>query len=153
EKDVLLESFLLHFRNLRALLCPRAPVKDDDIVGTDFLREDQSRDIGDWNVLGLDKERLDKMLAHLTYSRQEYIEEAKDRWPVPRMLRLMLEQIQTFLNMLSSNERAWFPDAEWIASKVSLATYRDERTGRTFSTTSPSVLTTTTLRPLPKDRS
>ncbi len=47
ETNEALESFLLHFRNLRAFLCPSLQMtKADDILASDFLREPKPRDIG-----------------------------------------------------------------------------------------------------------
>jgi hypothetical protein len=70
-KNMALECFLLHFRNLRAFLCPLLQkVYDDDILASDLLGESAARDIGDAAILSEDKERLDKMLAHLSYTRR-----------------------------------------------------------------------------------
>jgi hypothetical protein len=69
-KHMALESFLLHFRNLRAFLCPTTqPTHDDDIIGSDFLKSPQPQDYGNWAKLGIDKKRLDQMLSHLSYNR------------------------------------------------------------------------------------
>lgn len=68
DKNIALESFLLHYRNLRAFLCPSLQsVGDDDILATDFLGCTSATNVGDTNKLGTDKKRLDKMLAHLSY--------------------------------------------------------------------------------------
>src|ERR1039457_6696836 len=47
EADIFLESFLLHFRNLRDFLCPgsRASKKPDNIIASDFLGEDEPRSL------------------------------------------------------------------------------------------------------------
>src|ERR1044071_3416831 len=58
-KDMALESFLLHFRNLRAFLCPPSSVREDDVIASDFKKEQQARSLGDWSRLGLEKDRLD----------------------------------------------------------------------------------------------
>jgi len=74
--DIALESFLLHFRNLRAFLCPtKQRLGDDDVIASDFLNERKGRDLGDWTFLQEHKGKLDKMLAHITYARAVYIYE------------------------------------------------------------------------------
>src|SRR6516162_7282838 len=66
EKNMALESFLLHFRNLRAFLCPSLQrCTDDDVLASDFLGKYDGADVGDPNNVNVAKERLDKMLAHL----------------------------------------------------------------------------------------
>jgi hypothetical protein len=51
DKNMALESFLTHYRNLRAFLCPSLQVYgDEDIIASDFLKETPARDIGDSNV-------------------------------------------------------------------------------------------------------
>jgi hypothetical protein len=55
-----LEAFLMHYRNLRAFLCPNLQrVAEDDIIASDFLKEPAARDIVDASKFKLDKERLD----------------------------------------------------------------------------------------------
>src|ERR1019366_5464716 len=73
DKNSALECFLLHFRNLRAFLWPSLqPFSDDDIIASDLLGELKARDVGDSAILSKHKNRLNKMLAHLTYSRKGY---------------------------------------------------------------------------------
>jgi hypothetical protein len=124
EKNVALESFLLHFRNLRAFLCPllqtdpqKEPprVKPDDVIASDFLRESTARNVVSPDPFLADKERIDKMLAHISYQRTRYITTGQDGWAVAKMLELMLEQFEVFLKPLPATERSWFPAAEWLA--------------------------------------
>jgi hypothetical protein len=61
EKNMALESFLLHFRNVRAFLCPSLQrLTDDDVLASDFLGMYDGSDVGDRDKLKVDKERLDK---------------------------------------------------------------------------------------------
>jgi hypothetical protein len=96
-----IESFLLHFRNLRAFLCPSLQVfSGDDILASDLLGESEARDVGDPIVLARHKKRLDKMLAHLSYSRKTYVEAQDYGWPTAEMeLELLdqLDQMEAFL--------------------------------------------------------
>jgi hypothetical protein len=56
--DVFLECFLLHYRNLRAFLCPSLQIVfDTDVLAWDFLLDKQEPlDQGDPVALGRDKE-------------------------------------------------------------------------------------------------
>jgi hypothetical protein len=122
-KDMALESFLVHFRNLRAFLCPNTQkfVDDDDVIASDLLKEQQPRDLADAKSLSVDQPRMNKMLAHISYKRDEFIATGNDGWEVATMLLLMLGQLESFFAMLSPTERAWFPTPEWIAESKSMA--------------------------------
>lgn len=114
QKNMALESFLLHFRNLRAFLCPGLQgvvAKPDDILASDFLREPEQRDIGNADKLAPpgEKDRLDRMLAHLTYHRDQYIEAGQDDWPSAQMAADALAEFDTFLACLKPEMASWFP--------------------------------------------
>jgi hypothetical protein len=110
EKNMALESFLLHFRNLRAFLCPslQGEPKPDDILASDFLREREPRDIGRAANLATDKKRLDKMLAHLSYERDRYIAAGQHRWLAVRMASDALTEFDAFLAILEPEMASWF---------------------------------------------
>lgn len=113
EKNMALESFLLHFRNLRAFLCPSLQrCTADDVLASDFLGKGDGTDVGDRHKLNAGKERLDKMLAHVSYSRLDYIEAGDHWWDSSAMLILILTELQKFLVRLPEQHRAWFPPAE-----------------------------------------
>src|SRR4051794_22806260 len=80
-KNMALDSFLLHYRNLRAFLCPSLQgvrPRADDVVGSDYLGNAESANVADAQKLADDKDRLDQMLAHLSYKRRkEYIATGK----------------------------------------------------------------------------
>lgn len=108
QSNMALESFLLHFRNLRDFLCPSQTPKEDDIIATDFL-DKQVRDIGDRTKLSQDKQRLNGMLTHLTYRRNEYIAEGAHTWKVGGMRAAMLEEMGRFMLLLPAERTEWFP--------------------------------------------
>jgi len=110
DKNMALETFLLHYRNLRAFLCPNLQrVAEDDIIASDFLKETSARDIADASKFKLDKERLDGMLSHLTYRRVDYIAAGNNFWSVSDMLRTMLLELQAFIGTLPPAMASWFP--------------------------------------------
>ncbi len=107
EKDVFLEAFLLHYRNLRAFLCPSLQmVGDDDVLASDFLGENAQRDHADASVLGREKVRINKLLAHISYARRRYW------WQVQQMRGEMLEALAGFINSLSAKQQAWFLNSQ-----------------------------------------
>jgi hypothetical protein len=117
EKNMALESFLLHVRNLRAFLYPSLqPVGNDDVVASDFLGERWARDIGDDpGVLASDKQRLNRMLAHLSYSREEFIAAGDHGWEVAQMAVAILQQMDAFLAKLSERAASWFPSRRFLS--------------------------------------
>ena len=74
DANMALESFLLHFRNLRTFLCPSTQklTSPDDVIASDFTTGDGS-EAGDATSFVLEKQRIDKMLAHVSYTRGTYI--------------------------------------------------------------------------------
>jgi hypothetical protein len=113
ENHMALESFLLHFRNLRAFLCPSIQRQsDDDVLASDYLGMLDASDIGDLQKLSADKERLDKMLAHVSYSRADYIEAGNYRWDTSSMLLLIVSELKDFFARLPALQRDWFACAD-----------------------------------------
>jgi hypothetical protein len=122
-KNMALEAFLLHYRNLRAFLCPTLQrVADDDIIASDFLKEATARDLADATKLALDKERLDGMLSHLTYRRIGYIAGGNHMWRVYEMCRTMLFELQSFIGMLPPPMVPWFPNVSFLIQRASRTT-------------------------------
>lgn len=117
EENVMLEAFLLHYRNLRAFLCPSLQrVSVDDILASDFLKRIDPIDIGDCHSLeGNNKVRLDRMLAHLSYRRGEFISSGQRGWHVQAMLADMLHEFNKFVKLLPLSLAVWFPPSEWLA--------------------------------------
>ena len=119
EKNMALESFLLHFRNLRAFLYPSLQsVLDDDVVASDFLGEQKAEDVGDDpGTLASHKERLDRMVAHLSYLREEYIVAGDGGWNVAQMAIAILDQMDSFLARLPGHTIPWFPSRSDLAER------------------------------------
>ena len=133
-KNMALECFLLHFRNLRAFLCPSLQkVSGDDILASDLLRELKARDVGDVVVLSKDKERLDKMLAHLSYTRRGFIEAQNYGWHTADMELALISQLEVFLGLLTPPMRVWFMPTEEIV-KAKRAAEDDQRAAKHFVT-------------------
>jgi hypothetical protein len=122
DENMAFECFLLHFRNLRGFLCPTLQrTYDDDICASAFLGKSEGIDVVDKKNLERDRERLNKMLAHLSYAREPFIEARMHAWPVARMSIEILEQLEVFLGLLSPEMRSWFPSNEQISNRKSQA--------------------------------
>lgn len=110
-KNLALEAFLLHYRNLRSFLCPSLqPIKDDDVIASDFVDCARAEDIGNTDVLKADLQKINKLLAHLSYSRVEYKEAGDKSWDPDRMVAGIQSSFQVFIDRLPPQRRAWFPD-------------------------------------------
>lgn len=119
ETCMALESFLLHFRNLRAFLCPSLQrTTHDDVTAADFLDRGHLEDVTEPGPLERDKVRLDKMLAHLSYSRPDFIAEGVHAWNVPSMSIEILNALEAFLRELSPERGPWFLPVEEIEGQL-----------------------------------
>jgi hypothetical protein len=110
DRNMALECFLLHFRNLRAFLCPSLhPPRAADIVASD-LHTPTAKDLGNPQALdAANKDLLDQMLAHLTYLRSDHIAVGGGGWNTGVMLLAMSEQLKTFFASLPEHMADWFP--------------------------------------------
>jgi hypothetical protein len=87
--------------------------------------------VGDTAKLGVDKTRLDKMLAHVTYSRSSYVEASDYSWNIPGMLIVMFDELQKFLALFPPEQLAWFPSTEALRKRQSEAQAQvDEMSGK-----------------------
>lgn len=125
DRNMALESFLLHFRNLRAFLCPSLQtVSSDDILASDYLNRTDPEDIGDpQRFHAAEKARLDKMLAHLSYTRAKYISSDDHFWPGALMTKSIIEEFIKFVPLLPDARKGWFP------SLATLAQYKAQAVG------------------------
>lgn len=105
-KRALLESFLIHFRNLWDFMCKHSS-NPDDVLAIDFLRsEDKLLDLRE-HVPGRLKElhdRAHKMVAHLTYTRST-LEEIKKSWPVSEIANDIVGALRRFESMRPAADR------------------------------------------------
>lgn len=105
EKSLFMEDFLLHARILREFFV--GSPKKDDIIAAHFL-DDPSK----WESsrgsrckqLMADKERLDKKLAHLTYSRLTLDE----KWDFEVIRGEIVDAMTAFLGLLPTDRVQWF---------------------------------------------
>jgi hypothetical protein len=83
ERNACLESFLIHARNLRDFFYPKSR-NQDDVLTSDFIPgwEDKAGKMGAY--LDANRERINKEIAHLTYTRNKETEESK-KWDITKM--------------------------------------------------------------------
>ncbi len=108
-QNMALESFLVHVRNLREFLYD-AGTNPDDVVAGDFFPGP-----GQWEairppmpkVIEDNRERLNKALAHISYSRLKYKGPAK-KWPSQHIASELIAVVRVFLRNLPQGRSAWF---------------------------------------------
>lgn len=113
-QNALLESFLIHYRNLRDFFYPELCLGDrrDAASARDFVTNlaRWRRRKGDWqDATGDERQRLNRQIAHLSWSRLKY---SPRTWPTIRMTRRMAHLIRMFLEELPSTREPWFDEAE-----------------------------------------
>lgn len=97
--NAVLESFLLHFRQLYDFLYGRVPPKHaDDVMAAHYVGPAWSAK-PEQRLTELDG-RADQQLAHLTYKRQLLKEQL---WDVPYILEQVLGALQRFRDSVASN--------------------------------------------------
>ena len=118
DRNMALESFLLHFRNLRAFLCPSLQnISNDDILASDYLDKVDPQDVGiPRRFHATEKARLDKMLAHISYARRTYIAAGDHFWPGALMTKTIIEELTKFVELLPPGRQGWFPSAATLGS-------------------------------------
>jgi hypothetical protein len=69
------------------------------------------------------QQRLDRMLAHISYSRTDYIEGGDYGWDTSEMLIVVTGELQEFVHRLSDEQRSWLPATEQLEEAKSRAQY------------------------------
>lgn len=110
EGSALLESFLLHVRNLRDFLFRDSSNHKDDVLAVDYfiLQEDWRKirpPMGKY-LNGL-RERINKALAHISYTRLDY--RMDKLWNVEQIKNDLTLPWNAFLNAIPPEKRQWFP--------------------------------------------
>ena len=108
-KNAYLESFLIHFRNLRDFFYPDKAFPDD-ILAEHYLPtwKDKPEMNEFWQK---SREKLNKLVAHLSFKRAEL---AKDKnWPVnDDMCKDVMKVWDGFVRNLPQDKRKWFEQTE-----------------------------------------
>jgi hypothetical protein len=103
------ECFLLHFRTIRDFLYPPEDAwthkrRFDDVIAYDYW-DGWRYTIADWKECSLDeKARIDKLLAHLSYSRPGL----DHKWPHGAMFTQLMKAFGAFTDALPPQKKHWF---------------------------------------------
>lgn len=109
EHNIAIETFLVHFRNVRDFLYPVTDswLNDryvDDVIAFDFC-SDWLSVADDWKECSAnERDRVNKLLAHISYSRPEL----DHKWPVTDMLPAIRKSFAAFVSTLPSERKTWF---------------------------------------------
>lgn len=103
-----LELFLLHLRNIRDFLYPER-AQDDDVLAEDLVAPK------DWPstrpplgpTIGKERERLNRALAHISYSRLRYNKSGKG-WKVGVMHTEIENSLEAFFAAVRAERIDWF---------------------------------------------
>lgn len=107
--NIAIESFLVHFRNLRDFFYPPLgawtdPKGADDVVAFDYC-ESWDKTAKDWQeVVPSEKDRINKQLAHISYIRPNL----DPNWPITQMLAAIRKSFLVFVDTLPAERRKWF---------------------------------------------
>ncbi len=105
-----IESFLVHFRNLREFLYPSDLTWrcSDNVVACDYDSCWNKTD-EDWKPCSInERERINKLLAHISYSRNEADPKFDPDWPIRTMRDRMTRGLTTFIATLQLEQQKWF---------------------------------------------
>lgn len=124
-KNILLESFAIHARNLFDFFYPKRKHKDDDILVTNYIKNTKS-----YNLEKSKKKSLlylvrkaDKQVVHLTYSRNRYHLKIKG-WKFKDISDKFKPTIISFYNNLSGRMKKWDNFVELNKLLTSLTLYK-----------------------------
>ena len=108
-RNVFIESFLIHARNLYIFFYSDDYRDDDDIIARDYVIDFKKyiKERTDQNKFKDIKIKWNKLLTHLSCSRLKYIDENKD-WYISILFQLIDTTKIAFLNSISKNQKEWF---------------------------------------------
>lgn len=105
KQNAFLESFLLHTRALQDFFND-VRKHNEDVIASDFVSSWKSPK---WNHVSYVRNKLNAMLAHLSYNRLKYLEEAKKKWDyfdLATEMKGVIEDFQKAVNQLPEKERS-----------------------------------------------
>jgi hypothetical protein len=124
ERNVYLESFLLHFRNILDFLEPPDSLRKDDVKATDFLTTYVAP-----NAPTQYRKDINKRLSHMSYSRL-LVEPENRSWPITEMLSEIEDTWKSFVgSFIIAEERR----SDWFGAQTTDAAPTDSSIARTVS--------------------
>lgn len=104
--NMAIECFLIHFRALRDFLCPDDTLWNnlDNVIAFDYDSRWLIR-YENWTPCsGDERNRVNKLLAHISYSRRGL----DLRWPINEMQQRIMRQLVEFILSLPHGRQEWF---------------------------------------------
>ncbi len=111
EKNVMLETFVIHARCLYDFLYPSKKSRNDDAKADDFfedVNELRSKLPSKLSISSYLSSRTGKEIAHLTYGRIKVTPEQKP-WQIDEIHNQIGEALVIFFETLTQERRSWFP--------------------------------------------
>lgn len=108
ERNILLDAFVVHTRNLFDFLYPKEGVKPDDMLVTDYIDKCRAFNANKTRKKDLKfiVRKADKQVAHLTYTRNRYNQKTKS-WSFVDIGRKMHKTLSAFYNALPDSYKKW----------------------------------------------
>lgn len=110
EKNVVLESFLIHARCLFDFLYPSSDTRPNDVIVDDFFdnpNEFRKKLPSSLPIESYLKYRTGKEIAHLTYDRLKVTPEKKG-WQIGDVHDQIVGVLEIFFDSLTYEQRGWF---------------------------------------------
>lgn len=110
EKNVVLESFLIHARCLFDFLYPSKETRDNDVIVDDFFenpKEFRKKIPDSLPIESYLKYRTGKEIAHLTYERLKVTPDKKI-WQMSDVHNQIVSVLEIFFENLTDEQRNWF---------------------------------------------
>ncbi len=105
EKNIAIETFIMHCRNLYEFYFLNSRIKNDDAKFFDYISVDNFNKIKDNLYLNSCnfKDKSNKQLAHLTYTRLEYDTLEKKVWEIEKIMKDFVVLTKYFINDLCND--------------------------------------------------
>lgn len=110
EKNVMLESFLIHARCLFDFLYPSKETRSNDVIADDYFSDStefRKKLPSSLPIESYLKRRTGKEVAHLTYDRLKITPEEKV-WQISDVHNQIVSALEIFFNSLTDEQRNWF---------------------------------------------
>jgi hypothetical protein len=112
-KNTILESFLIHTRNLRDFLCLKKPKYPDQIIAGDYIGDRQQWQNKRYKMSYLENgktiAKINKLLAHISTDRAKFISEEGASWDITKIEEEIYNGWKVFVESLNSQHGIGFP--------------------------------------------
>lgn len=106
-KNIFIEIFVIHSRNLYEFLFTSYRKYPDDMIWSDFLTPNQQNKFSP-ETINFDVSKANKQLAHLSYKRNYWEKRKNKSWNITEIHIGLLKSYALFLETMSEPKRKWF---------------------------------------------